>query len=297
MKRLLREPLFHFLLLGALLFAVYRSYSPDGEGGAGSTRIVLSLDDLVQQAQLFQAQWRRPPTAEEFSAMVENRVREEVLYREALATGLDADDEIVRRRMAQKMKFLAEDVAESYEPTEDSLRAWFERHASQFAEPKRLSFRHLYFSPDRRGVRAEPDARRALARVKGQPEATTLGEGLSDRFMFQEYYRDQTPETLRREFGPDFARTVDSLPVGSWQGPVQSGLGWHLIFVDASIPGRAADYANVKDEVRTAWLAEEKEVAWDKAYRKMRARYTVLLPAMPDSLPSAAGMPAAGENP
>jgi peptidyl-prolyl cis-trans isomerase C len=299
-KGFLREPLVHFLLIGALLFGLYHRFSPDAGTGTGSTRIVLSLEELVQQAQLFQAQWRRPPTADEFHVMVENRIREEVLYREALSMGLDASDEIVRRRMAQKMQFLAEDVAESYEPTDDSLRAWFTRHADQFAEPKRLSFRHLYFSPDRRGAKAESDARNALTRVAGQPEATTRADGLSDRFMFQEYYRDQTQETLRREFGPTFADAADSLPVGSWQGPVPSGFGWHLVFVDASTPGQRAAFENVEKEVRTAWLEEQKVLASEKAYRAIRARYTVLVPAMPASLPSAdAGAlpPPPGSNP
>ena len=195
MKRLLREPLVHFLLLGAILFGLFRFLQPSDGRGASARRIVLSLEDLMQPAQLFQAQWRRPPTAEEFNSMVENRIREEVLYREALAMGLDVDDEIVRRRMAQKMEFLSEDVTESYEPSADTLRAWFARHSEQFAEPQRLSFRHLYFSPDRRGPRAEADAKRSLSRIAGQAEATPLGESLADPFMYQDYYRDQTQET------------------------------------------------------------------------------------------------------
>ncbi|MBP2647750.1 MAG: hypothetical protein H6Q77_1374 [Gemmatimonadetes bacterium] len=299
MKRILHEPLLHFLLLGAILFGLFRFFQPADGRGASSRRIVLSLEDLMQPAQLFQAQWRRPPTADEFNSMVENRVREEVLYREALAMGLDVDDEIVRRRMAQKMEFLSEDVTESYEPSADTLRAWFARHADQFAEPQRLSFRHLYFSPDRRGPRTELDAQRALARISGQPEATPLGEALADPFMYQDYYRDQTEETLSREFGPGFAHAVEGLPSGSWQGPVQSGLGWHLVFVDASIPGRPAAYENVEAEVRTAWLAEQKKIGWEKAYKAMRAKYTVLIPDVPAAAPAAATAPPppVGEDP
>ncbi len=103
MKRLLREPLVHFLLLGALLFAGY-AYFDHGRGGAESSkRIQLSLDDLSQLAMLFQSQWKRDPSADEFARMVETKVQEEVLYREGLAMGLDKDDTIVKRRMAQKM--------------------------------------------------------------------------------------------------------------------------------------------------------------------------------------------------
>lgn len=289
MKRLLHEPLVHFLLIGIALFVAFRMTGSSAGAGPSSTQIVLSMEELTQLAQIFQAQWQRPPTPAEFTLLVENRIREEVLYREALAMGLDKEDEIVRRRMAQKMQFLAEDVGDSYEPSPDSLRAWFTRHTDQFSEPKRLSFRHLYFSPDRRGPRAEAEAAAALSRLAGQPESTPLGTSLADPFMFQDYYRDQTVESLTREFGPDFAHTVDTLPVGSWLGPVHSGLGWHLVYVDGAIPGRPAAFENVEAEVRTAWLADQKDAAWDKAYKAMRAKYTIILPGIPDSIPPAPG--------
>lgn len=289
MHRFLREPLVHFLLLGAALFGVFRFTRPTSARAAPSTEIAFTLEDVTQLAQYFQAQWGRLPTSQEFSALLEGRVREEVLYREALAMGLDQNDEIVRRRMAQKMEFLSEDVAEATVPTDVELRAWYTAHAAQYAEPRRVSFRHLYFSPDRRGARAEADARRALPRIAGQPEATPLGVQLADPFMFQAYYRDQTIESMSREFGPAFARVVDTLPTGRWTGPVQSGLGWHLVFVDEAIPGAAASYEEVQQRVRADWLAEQKEAAWDKAYRDMRAKYTVLLPGVPDSAIPAAG--------
>jgi peptidyl-prolyl cis-trans isomerase C len=129
MKRLVREPLIHFLLIGAALFAVYHYYLQPARGAAPSSRqIQLSLDDLAQLAALFQPQWRRDPTPQEFGRMVEQKVQSEVLYREAMAMGLDKNDEIVKRRMAQKMQFLAEDVAAAREPTTDELKSWFEKN-------------------------------------------------------------------------------------------------------------------------------------------------------------------------
>ena len=132
MKRLLREPLIHFLLIGAVLFGIYHFAQPGG-AVAPSREIHLSLDELAQLALLFQSQWRRVPTPEEFKRMVENKVQHEILYREALAMGLDKDDEIVKRRMAQKMQFLAEDVAAAREPTSAELKSWFEKHSATFA--------------------------------------------------------------------------------------------------------------------------------------------------------------------
>jgi len=282
MKRLLREPLVHFLLIGALLFGAY-AYVDRGRTMASDTKIVLTLDDLAQLAVLFQAQWRRDPTPEEFGRMVESKVQEEVLYREGLAMGLDKDDTIVKRRMAQKMQFIAEDVAASRVPTSAELRAWYEKNTDKFQEPPRVSFRHLYFSPDKRGARAKDDAADALTRLAGQPEDTRLAATLADPFMFQEYYRDRAPEFLGKEFGPKFALTVARLPPKSWQGPIESGFGWHLVFVDTLIPGRVPPFDEIEGDVKTAWLGEQKTVAWDKAYKDMRAKYTVLIPAPPDA--------------
>lgn len=288
-KRWLREPLLHFLVLGAALFAAYAWVLPRSSGVESSKRIDLSLDELAQLAVVFQSQWRRPPTPEELQRLVEEKVREEVLYREALALGLDRDDTIVKRRMAQKMQFLAEDVAAAHEPTTTELRAWYAQREREFALPPRVGFRHAYFSPDRRGARARADAEEALAKLAGQPEDTPLAASLSDRFMFQEYYGDRTPEQVAKEFGPPFALAVAKLAPGSWQGPVESGYGWHLVFVDSVVPGRLPAFEEIEPNVKSAWLAEQKHEAWRKAYDEMRAKYTVTLPAPPadESAPAA----------
>jgi peptidyl-prolyl cis-trans isomerase C len=291
MKRLWREPLMHFLLLGAVLFAVSHYVPPAREAAPSSQQIQLSLDELAQLALFFQSQWRREPTPEEFNRLVESKVQEEILYREALAMGLDKDDTIVKRRMAQKMQFLAEDVAAAREPTTAELKSWYEQNSALFEQPSRVSFRHLYFSPDRRGDRARDDAAKALAQLAGQPQDAQLAGALADPFMFQTYYRDRAPESLAKEFGPQFAQAVAKLPPGSWQGPIASGFGWHLVYVDTLIPGRVPVFEEVEPGVKTAWLGEQKAQAWQKAYADMRAKYTVLLPAPPEQASARAPAP------
>ena len=282
MRRLLREPLIHFLLIGAALFAVFHFRQRVRDPSPTSKEIRLSLAELSQLALLFQSQWKREPTAEELERLVETKVKQEILYREGLAMGLDKDDEIVKRRMAQKMQFLAEDVAAAREPTTEELKPWFAANTDKFALPKRVSFRHLYFSPDKRREQAREDAAKALKKIAGQPEDTKLAETLADPFMFQDYYRDRAPDYLGKEFGPLFAQAVEKLPTGSWQGPIESGFGWHLVFVDTVIPGRIPDFEEIESEVKTAWLGEQKTLAWDKTYKEMRAKYTVLLPNPPE---------------
>jgi parvulin-like peptidyl-prolyl isomerase len=279
MKRLVREPLIHFLVIGALLFAVDRYVQPAGGAAPSSKQIQLTLDDLGQLVMLFQSQWRREPTAQELSQLVENKVQEEILYREGLAMGLDKDDTIVKRRMAQKLRFLAEDVAGAREPTTGELKSWFEKNRGMFAQPSRVSFRHLYFSPDRRGQRARDEAEKVLKKLAGLPQDEKLAASLADPFMFQDYYRDRAPDYLGKEFGPQFAAAVVKLAPGSWEGPVESGFGWHLVFVDTVVPGRSPAFEEIDPDVKTAWLREQKALAWQKAYKEMRAKFTVLLPA------------------
>jgi len=282
MRRLLREPLVHFLLIGAVLFGLYSITQSGPPATARSKEIRLSLDDIAQLTLLYQSQWRRQPTPQELARMVENKVEQEILYREALARGFDKDDEIVKRRMAQKMQFLAEDVAAAHEPTTAEIKGWFEKNSATFAQPGRVGFRHLYFSTDRRGARARDDAAGALAKLAGEPEDSKLASTLADPFMFQDYYRDRAPENLAKEFGPPFALSVAKLAPGTWQGPIASGYGWHLVFVDTVIPGRVPGFEEVEPEVKAAWLAERKALAWQETYKDLRAKYTVLLPAPPN---------------
>lgn len=291
LKRWSREPLLHFLLLGVVLFGAH-AYMQRGRGGVESSKqIALSLDDLRTMEMYFESQWHRQPTPAEFQAMVEDKVREEVLYREALAMSLDKDDTIVKRRMAQKMQFLAEDVAAAHEPSTAELKVWFEKNSNKFALPSRYSFRHLYFSPDKRGKNAQDDAAKALAKIASQPEDSKLAISLADPFMFQDYYGDRAPEALAKEFGPQFVVALEKLKPGSWQGPVESGYGWHLVYVDTVIPGRIPAFEEMEPDVKTAWLGEQKQQAWQKAYQEMRAKYTVLLPGPSDKEAAQAPIP------
>ena len=168
-KRWLREPLLHFVLIGLALFVGYGALNPEAERRENSSRIEITRDDVRQLEVAWMAQWRRHPTAEEMRALIDGKVREEILYREALALGLDKDDTIVKRRLAQKMAFLAEDVSTVRDPGREELRAWFEKNRERFALPGLVSFRHLYFSPDSRGERAREMAARELERVAGRP--------------------------------------------------------------------------------------------------------------------------------
>jgi hypothetical protein len=236
------------------------------------------------------AQGRSTLTAAQMQSLIDQRVREEILYREALALGLDRDDTIVKRRLAQKMEFLAEDIASLRDPTDGELRDWFAKNSRRFTLLPRASFRHLYFSFDRRGQRARDDATHVLQGLAGKPGDWSGATALADPFMYQDYYGDRSFDQLATEFGPPFAQSVVRLPPHSWQGPIESGYGWHLVWVDTITSSRVPPFEEIEAEVKAQWVSDQRAEVKRKAFDAMRARYTVVLP----KTPAPAGVPAGG---
>jgi len=281
MKRLLREPLLHFLLAGLAMFAGYRALHPEANGRDSSDRIVLTEDDLRQISAAWLAQGRPSPTPEEMRRLIESKVREEILYREALALGLDKGDTIVKRRLAQKMEFLAEDLSRVRDPKTEELKAWFEKNRERFTLPPRVSFRHLYFSSDRRGERVKGAAASARERLGGKPADSPVAATLADSFMFQDYYGDRTPEQVADVFGTTFAAALFQLTPGSWQGPIESGLGWHVVWVESITPGRAPAFEEIEPDIKSGWIEEQRIETRRRTFDAMKARYEVVLPKAP----------------
>ena len=292
LKRLLREPLIHFLVASMVLFVVYRVMHPKSEAAEPSNRIVITTDDLAQLSVAWLAQGRSALTLEQMRHLVDAKVREEILYREALALGLDKDDTIIKRRLAQKMEFLAEDPSNIPEPSTELLKTWFEAHAQRFAVPARVSFRHLYFSFDRHGEDTQRAAAKALESLAGASGDAPKPKKLGDPFMFQDAYGDRTLEQVATLFGPGFARDLFGSKAGSWQGPVESGYGWHLIWIDSLTPGRVPAFEEVEPSVKTEWLADQRGQAKRKMFEAMRSRYQVVLPELPDTPIQTAPVPA-----
>jgi peptidyl-prolyl cis-trans isomerase C len=276
MRRWLREPLLHFLLAGALIFAIYELLNPAAIRTDRGNQIMLTKDDLRQLAVHWLAQSQRPPTTDQMRALVEQRVSEEVLSREAVALGLDKGDEIIKRRLAQKMDFLAADISALQNPGDAELRDWYTQNSGRFVHPARASFRHLYFSFDRSGARDA--AAVALDKIAGAPADAPEAATLADPFMFRDYYAERAPDQVAKEFGPDFAKAVFQLKPGAWQGPIRSGYGWHLVFVDAIEPGRVPAFEEVAPDVKSAWLDERQREIKRTALGAIRARYTVVVP-------------------
>jgi peptidyl-prolyl cis-trans isomerase C len=224
------------------------------------------------------AQGRPPPTPEQMQNLIELKVREEVLSREAIRLGLDKDDTIIKRRLAQKMEFLAEGASIDSDPTTDALKAWFKDNQQRFALLPRVSFRHLYFSPDRHGEHSREAAVTALEQIAGKPGDWKGADALGDPFMYQDYYGDRSFDDMAKLFGLNFARALVNLKTGVWKGPVESGYGWHLVFVDASVSSRVPTFEEIEPEIKAEWIDDQRLQTKRKAYETMRARYQVVLP-------------------
>ena len=267
LKSVLREPLLHFLAIGAALFLYFHLHG--GGTGPTSSRIVLTSGQINQLAAGFAKTWQRPPTDVEIKGLVDDWVREEIAVREAMAMGLDRDDTVIRRRLRQKLEFVVEDVVAAAPPTEQELQAWLAGHADSFRVEPQVAFRQVYFSRDRRGAAAEADARTLLARLRAVGPAARI-DNLGDPIMLPQEVDLSSRGDIARTFGDDFAGRIEALAPGTWAGPIQSGFGLHLVLVRERVAGSLPDLARVRPAV-------EREFASDRRTRQLAAMYEQLL--------------------
>jgi parvulin-like peptidyl-prolyl isomerase len=281
LARLARDPLLHFLVAGGLLFGAYTHFAPEAAPQADPLRIELTVDDMRQLALVQLAQGRPLPDAAGLRALADQEAMQRILAREAMAFGLEEGDEIIERRLAQKMDFLLADLAQLEPPTREELAAWYAANAERFTLPPRASFRHLYFSPDARGddgARAAAEA--TLVEVADRPIDAPDLAARADRFMFQDFYGGRSPEQVSKEFGPGFAADIFALAPGGWHGPIRSGYGWHLVRLDTLEPARVPALDEIEADVRAAWTGERYGEIRRRAEDDMRARYTIVIPSL-----------------
>ena len=273
MKRLLREPLLHFLVIGAGLFLLYGLLN---RGQSDAPReIVISEARVEALAGNFATVWMRPPTAVELKGLIDDYVAEEVYYREAVAMGLDQDDTVIRRRLRQKMEFISEDVAAATEPTEAQLQAYLEQHADKFALPATLTFQQVYLSPERRREAVRADAEKLLAELqagRGPADPTEAG----DATLLPATMEAASPQVIVNTFGEEFARQIDEAAVGQWSGgPIESGFGLHLVKVSERVAGSAPSLAEIRPIVLREWQSEQRRALNESFLDTLRSKYEV----------------------
>jgi hypothetical protein len=271
--KLLREPLVHFLLLGAGLFLLFDIVGDSDD--ASTERIVVSTGRVAQLTEIFTRTWQRPPTEKELAGLIEDHIREEVYYREAMAMGLDRDDTIVRRRMRQKLEFVTDDLVAAVVPTEEQLETYLREHPDDFRVPSRLSFRQIYFNRDRRGgEQALDDAESLLTRLNAAGSKIDP-DVAGDSLMLGGSFDDIFDIDVVRHFGKEFAMALADVPVGPWSGPLESAYGLHLVLIREREPGLLPPLDKVRDVVQREWEAVRRSEVTEAFYQSLRGRYEV----------------------
>jgi hypothetical protein len=256
LKKLVREPLVHFLLIGAGIYGLNGMFGSSLDAEDERT-ILVSAGEIKARSDQWTKQWERPPTEEELAGLIRDYVRTQVLYREAIAMGLDNGDAVIERRLAQRLQLLAQNLISPEEPSEDELRTWFEENEKKFTQPDLYSLLQLYFSPDKRGAATAEDAKAALAVLESFEEIPENFESYGDRLLPQSYYADQTEAGLSRVFGQDFVDQVIKLEPGAWRGPVMSGYGVHLVYITEVTRASAPEFSEFMEQAKDVWTAEK----------------------------------------
>jgi hypothetical protein len=270
--KLLREPLLHFLLLGAVIFAAFSFITRHRTDKPGE--IVVTQGTVENIVTGFTRTWQRPPTEEELQGLVRDYVREEAAYREALAMGLDRDDTIVRRRLRQKLEFLSDDLASHAEPSDADLDAFLRAHPGLFQTEPLFSFRQIYLNPQLHGADFQRDESRLLAQLRNAGSRASLSS-LGDPFLLAQSFEKVSLAEVKQTFGEQFASGLSALSPGEWQGPVNSGYGAHLVFLSQRSEGHLPALAEVRDQARREWLNAKSTETTEKFYQALLRCYTV----------------------
>ena len=270
MKKILKEPLLHFLILGMLIFVGYDRLSP---AQPDASEIVVTRGQQEHMVNVFMRTWQRPPTEQEFAALVRDHVREEIAFREGLAMGFDEGDTVIRRRMRQKLELLSDEIVGLNEPDDATLQAFLEQNADSFILEATYDLRHIYVSRDRRGDEAETDALELLAEVRTLPE--DAWEALGDPLPLPDRFSAVRAGELERILGQQFSEGLEGLEEGVWSGPVESGFGYHLVMIDAFVPGRMPELDEVRERVKTEWFAQQRLQATEQLYEQLAQKYSI----------------------
>lgn len=271
-RQIVREPLLHFLLIGLAFFVLYGVVSPGNSAGRTITISQGEVDELHRQ---YAALWGGPPTEKQLAGLIEARVRDEILYREGLAQGLERDDPVIKRRIRQKVEVMAEEEGADTAPTDAALDAYLQSHRGKFLKPAVVSFDQIYFNPQ------GPDTPASVTAARARLNAGAAAAGMGQPTMLPARVTGTDTDLVARDFGADFAAALVKLPVGQWSGPIGSGVGVHLVRLTELVPPKVPPLADVRAEVFREWENDRRVAANEASYARARTRYDVVIEGRP----------------
>lgn len=290
LRKILSEPLVHFLFIGMALFILYQVVSP---GDKSDREIVVTEATLNMLSQRHAAVWLRQPTPAELQDLVDNYIREQILYREGVAYGLDQDDPVIQRRVVQKLDVLSEETGSLTPPTDAELEEYLQKNAASYALPPVFDYQQVMFDPVRHGASLDAELASALAALNAGADPAKLG----DSSLLPARGTAIPLDRLVREYGDEFANAVAALPVGLWQGPVRSGFGVHLVRIDNRIEARPVSLAEVRAAVERDWENERRRSTREAFYQALKKTYDIRIEAsLPVALSETGAEPASDQT-
>lgn len=267
------EPLVHFLLIGAILFAVYSYLQSDTR--SNPQRFLVSAGKIEHLASLFTRTWQRPPTRVELEGLIDDYVREEIAYREGMKMGLDEDDTIIRRRIRQKLDFIADDLGSQIEPTEEQLTTFLNENPDIYRIDPRITFQQVFLDPDRHAVDLQESMAKLLNTLQSDP--TAAADQLGDQTLLEYQNTDRTKRDVASNFGPRFAEEIVKLPLQQWHGPIRSSYGVHAVYITERTEGRLPTLNDVRDLVRRDWEQKHRKDLIESFYQGLMKKYEVAI--------------------
>lgn len=280
MKKFIKNPLVFFFILGFVVFGLHSFLNRANQDNAETFTVDITSADIEWIRSSWEARMKRQPTQEELQGLISNFIRDEILYREALAMGLDDKDLVIQRRLIQKLTFVFEDLAETMEPTDDELKNYMKENQEKYRIPEMISFTHIYFNPDKRKA-ALVEAKTVLDRLKSVESPLEDAVSLGDVIMIDSSFRKRSPDEVARTLGKEFADNLFSESEMGWQGPVISAFGPHLVYIEEHIASKMPEFKNIREDVKNDFMYDRKNQVIDNTYNAIRSNYTVLVEGLP----------------
>ena len=278
--RLIKEPLVHFLVIGAAIFVLY-GFMGQQDVEEQERTITITAGEIGWLTDTWAKRWNRPPTTEERAGIIDQYLREMILYREAVAMGLDRDDTVIRRRLAQKLEFLSQDLITPQPPTEEELQSYFKSHIDRYQAPDLITLTHVFVDPDLRGDQTLVDAEVIKKQLQALKEPPQDARSYGYTFMLQSYYPERSEAELLKLFGSGFARSVFELATRQWHAPVLSGYGTHVVYVHDHQEAEPPAFAEAEVQVRQEWESDKRKQLNEQFVASMIARYDVTIEEVP----------------
>lgn len=278
--KLIKEPILYFFILGFVIFGLHSFLNRESQDDTDPLTVDVTSADIEWIRSSWEARMKRQPTQQELQSLVSSFIRDEILYREALAMGLNDKDLVIQRRLVQKLTFVIEDLAETMEPTDDELKNYMKENQGKYRIPEMMSFTHIYFNPDKRKA-ALKEAKIVLDRLKTAESLSEEAVSSGDMIMIASSFRKGSPDEIARVLGKEFADNLFSASEMGWQGPIMSTFGPHLVYIEEHIASKIPAFENIREKVKNDFMYERKNQVVDDAYKAVRSNYTILVEGLP----------------